>query len=642
MTTDQAAPPVEAGTAADSLARLHFRAASVFLALGAVAGLAAAIQLSAPGLLGIGALTYGRIYPVFTGALLFGWATIGLIGAIYYLLPRLTGSPLEDEALARISFWLILIGTALGIGAIWGGGNQGLPMFEFPFYVDIVLIVGYAGVTRVVSRTATSHREPRVYISVWFFVAAVWWLLFSYVVGSLAWFKGADLEIANRFAENGLLLLWVVPAGLGILYYLIPKITDSALYSNKLAVVSFWTLAGSFAWVGAHTFTFGPGADWLETINVVFGVAMLVPIIAVAANVLLTADWQRAGDSISFRLAMAGTAFFALLGVQVLAQAFRASSTVVQFTSWTEAGFVIAVIGAGSLWLMALIVELRGGGRVPFYLTTSALTVLVGTLWLGGLLAGFTWSSGPRSQDFDNFGEGFVNTTAQLAGFDALRWIAWLVLAAGLIVFAVRTVTARRWDFVAVDAPSDAVPGPETGVLPPGQIAFASVLVVGLAFVTTVLFPALDASDEEPSLLAISSRDYDAFAESVGTPQAALLLDELGLDPIRIAEGRDVYISEGCVYCHTQQVRANVADVGLGAVTTRADVTLTSPALLGRIRLGPDLGHAGRRPLTDDVDWLMTYLADPQAVRSWSSSPSYDYLSDADLNALAQYIVSLQ
>ena len=470
----------------------------------------------------------------------------------------------------------------------------------------------------------------------------MWWLLFSYVVGSLAWFKGADLEIANRFAENGLFLLWVIPAGLGILYYLIPKITDSALYSSKLAVVSFWAVAGSFAWVGAHNFTFGPGADWLETINVVFGIAMLVPILAVVANVLLTADWQRAAGSVSFRLALAGTAFFALLGLQVLAQAFRASSTVVQFTSWTEAGFVITVIGAGSLWLMALIIELRGGGRVPFYLTTSALTVLVGTLWLGGLLAGFTWSAGPRSQEFDNYGEGFVNTTAQLAGFDAVRWVAWLVLAAGLVLFAVRTLTARRWDFVAVEDPSDAVPGREPGVLPPGQIAFASVLVVGLAFVTTVLLPALDASDEEPSLLAISSRDYDAFAESVGTPQAAALLDELGLDPIRIAEGRDVYISEGCVYCHTQQVRANVADVGLGAVTTRADITLTSPALLGRIRFGPDLAHAGTRPLTDDVSWLVAHLSDPRAARSWSSSPSYDYLSDADLNALAQYLVSLQ
>ena len=161
MTTDLATPSTDVGVGADSLAKLHFRAAAVFLVFGAVAGVLSAIALSAPDLLNSGVLSYGRVYPVFTGALLFGWATIGLIGAIYYLLPRLTGGPLVDEALARISFVLVVVGTAVGIGAVLGGGNQGLPMFEFPFYVDIVLIVGYAGVTRVVSRTATAHREPR-------------------------------------------------------------------------------------------------------------------------------------------------------------------------------------------------------------------------------------------------------------------------------------------------------------------------------------------------------------------------------------------------------------------------------------------------------------------------------------------------
>lgn len=641
MTTDVAAPSVDVGTAANALAKLHFRVAALFLLVGLAAGLLVAVELSAPDLLNSGPLSYGRLYPVFTGALLFGWATIGLIGAIYYLLPRLTGGPLLDEALARISLLLIAAGTAIGLVAVAAGANQGLPMFEFPFYADIVLIVGFAGVTRVVSRTATAHREPHVYISVWFFVASVWWLLFAYVIGSLSWFKGADLEVANRFAETGVLLLWVVPAGIGIAYYLIPRLTGAPLYSNKLAVVGFWALAGSFAWVGAHTFTFGPAGDWLETINVVFGIAMLVPIIAVIANLLLSVDWSRA-TGVPFRLAMVGTAFFSLIGVQVLAQAFRASSTVVQFTSWTEATFVIAVLGAGSFWLMALIASLRGGEAAPVFLATPALVVLVGTLWVGGLLTGFTWSSGPRSQDFVNYGEGFVNTTAQLAGFDAVRWIAWLVLAVGLGWFAVRTLVARTWAFVAVEPASESGPEPEPGVLPPGQIAVAAVLVVGLAFVTTVLLPALDSSDEDPSLRAISTRDYEGFAEGRGAPQAGALFADLGLDPVSVAEGREVYISEGCIYCHTQLVRANVADVGLGAVTTRADITLTAPALLGRIRLGPDLANTGSRELTGDVAWVAAHLADPRADRPWSSMPSYDYLSDADLDALAQYIVSLQ
>jgi cbb3-type cytochrome oxidase subunit 1/mono/diheme cytochrome c family protein len=641
LTTDVAAPPSDIGAATDSLAKLHFRVASVFLIAGALAGLALAVQLSAPDALGTGLLGYGRLYPLFTGALLFGWMTIGLIGAIYYLLPRLTGGPLVDLALARISLVLITGGTLAGLVGVAMGENQGLPTFEFPYYADLALIVGFAGVTAVVSRTAVAHREPRVYISVWFFVAAVWWLLFAYIVGSVSWFRGADLEVANRFAEAGLLLLWVIPVGIGIAYYLIPKLTDSPLYSRNLGVISFWALAGSFVWVGAHNFTFGPAADWLETINVVFGIALLVPIMAVVANLLLSVDWRRARGSTPVRLALAGTAYFALLGLQVLGLAFRASSTVVQFTTWTEATFVLAVLGAGTLWLTALLVHLRGGGPGPFRMMTSGLAALVTTLWLGGLLAGFVWTSGPRSKEFDNFGEGFVNTTAQMAGFDTLRWVAWAVLAAGLVWSAGRTLKARDWTLAPVGEPSGDEPVAEPGELSPDRVALAAVLVVGVAFVTTVLLPALDSSDEQPSSRAVTTRDYEAFADRAPAPQAAAFLGELGLDPATVARGREVYVSEGCVYCHTQQARANVADVGLGPVTQPEDVMLASPALLGRIRLGPDLGHAGARPLTDDVAWVVDHLSDPRRDRGWSLMPSYDYLSDAELHALAQYIVSL-
>ncbi|MBT8194375.1 MAG: cbb3-type cytochrome c oxidase subunit I [Acidimicrobiia bacterium] len=640
MTTEATAQTIDIGAGADSLARLHFRVASVFLALGALAGLILAIELSAPSFLNSGPLSYGRLFPVFTGALLFGWVTVGLIGAIYYLLPRLTGADLQDEALARLSLILVAGGSLVGIIAIAAGRNQGVPLFEFPFYADIAVIVGLAGVTRVVSRTALAHREPHVYISVWFFVAAVWWLLFSYVIGSLSGFRGTDLELANRFAEAGVLFLWVIPAGLGIAYYLIPKLTDSPLYSMRLAVVSFWTMAGTFAWVGAHNFTFGPAADWLETINVVFAIGAFVPVAAALANLLLSIDWTLARQSTPVRLALAGTAFYALLAVQILGLAFRSSSTVVQFTTWTEGTFVITVLGAGSLWLMALLSHLRGGGAVAMRLTVPGLGLLVATLWLGGLLAGFTWSAGPRSQDFVNYGEGFINTTGQLAGFDAVRWIAWVLIAVGFVWFAVRMLTPGPWQFSEVGVPSEGEEDPSE--LAPEKVAVAAVLIIGIAFLTTVLIPALDSSDQEPSLLAISTRDYDAFADGQATPQASDTLAQLGLDAARVAEGRDVYIAEGCVYCHTQQVRANVADVGLGAVTTSEDVVLTSPALLGRIRLGPDLAHAGSRPLTGDATWVIAHLRDPRAERGWSSMPSYDHLSEDDLQALAQYIVSLQ
>ena len=197
------------------------------------------------------------------------------------------------------------------------------------------------------------------------------------------------------------------------------------------------------------------------------------------------------------------------------------------------------------------------------------------------------------------------------------------------------------WRLAEVGVPSVGE-SPEPGVLAPGKVAVAAVLIMAMAFLTTVLLPG-------PRLLrrrAEPAGDLDSRLRRVrrrrGAAAGGRALARLGLDPVRVAEGREIYIAEGCVHCHTQQVRANVTDVGLGAVTTRDDVTLSSPALLGRLRLGPDLAHAGQRPLTDDLAWVVRHLPDPRADRAWSSMPSYDYLTDDELDALAQYIVSLQ
>ena len=643
MTEQGVATEIDVGHTADVMVKTYLRVAAIFLIVGAGAGLLLAIQLSAPDFFNSGIVSFGRLMPVSTGALLFGWLTIALIGAIYYLMPRLTGAPLRYTALARAALLLLVGGIVVGLVAVALGNSQGRVLFEFPWYADVAVIAGLALVAVVVTGTALAHREPRLYISVYYFVAAVWWLLFAYVVGSVGLFQGTDLALAGRFAESGVMFLWVLPAGIGIAYYLIPKLTDTPLFSERLAMIGFWALAGAFSWVGMFSFTFGPGPDWLETITGVFAIAVLVPIMATVASLLLSVDWSAVGGSAPLKYTLAGTFFFALLAVQIPALAFRSSSTILQFTTWTEATFVISVIGAGSLWVIALAHTLTDHREKGAELTLIAggSLLLVGTLWIGGLLTGFTMASAATSQEFVNFGDGFVNTLAQLDGFNVARWLAWAALALGLILFAVRTLVARSWQFEAVFPPSvdaEAEPGDLNGT----QIALAAALIMGVAFLVTVITPALDASDEQASLLAVSSRDYTAFADGLPGAQAQDLFNELGLDPGTVAEGWKVYISEGCVYCHTQQVRANVTDVGLGAVTQRQDIILENPLVLGRLRMGPDLAHTGLRPQTDEIGWVKDHLTDPRQNRRWSLMPAYDYLTDGELEALAQYVVSLQ
>jgi cytochrome c oxidase cbb3-type subunit 2 len=132
----------------------------------------------------------------------------------------------------------------------------------------------------------------------------------------------------------------------------------------------------------------------------------------------------------------------------------------------------------------------------------------------------------------------------------------------------------------------------------------------------------MDKTDTAATITADRFRTYNA-----GSPELA---------------GRDLYISEGCSECHTQSVRPVVTDVGLGPVSIAGDYAHENPALITGTRIGPDLMHAASRGESFDAALVAARLADPRATVDWSIMPSYSYLSDADINAIAAYIETLR
>jgi len=141
-----------------------------------------------------------------------------------------------------------------------------------------------------------------------------------------------------------------------------------------------------------------------------------------------------------------------------------------------------------------------------------------------------------------------------------------------------------------------------------------------LALVLTVLLPSFDPEVDNGTVLGDRDRVY---------PEGST-----------VAAGRAVYIQEGCYYCHTQEVRPIITDVGLGQVSRAGDYVHETPALPGVERLGPDLMHVAGRYSNAGV--LKSRLIDPRGSRSWSIMPSYERLSDEDLDALTTYLMSLR
>ena len=303
----------------------------------------------------------------------------------------------------------------------------------------------------------------------------------------------------------------------------------------------------------------------------------------------------------------------------------------VGLTEWISAGDLLLFGGALTFWIFGFASYVTGAGssrrglsRWHLVLSVTGLTIAIGAMWTVGAATGLTWAAGVNAADPTSFGEGWSVIAGMMEPFLAFR-------AAGLVIFGVAQLL-----FVAVVATaswriSTGTPQVEDEAFDlqlTGKGATIScpalrggiVGVFAIVAVVMVLVPALDSSVTTASIRSETARSYP--------------------DGSAVANGRAVYIREGCVACHTQSVRPNVPDVGLGPVSVAGDYVNEAPALIGTQRLGPDLMHLGSR--IENPRGLGAHLDDPRAERAWSIMPSYRYLTQGDLDALSEYLLSLR
>lgn len=642
-----------------SVARHHLAASLGFLIVGVLMLAVASIQYAAPDLLeGSGPLSYGRLRPAAIHFLLYGWLTLGLIGAMYYAVPRLVGEKLTDPGVARLGFILMSLGYAFGGLAILFGQSEGGRYLEAPPVADLVVLVGLLAMSHSVARTVARRSNRDRSPAEWFILAAVVWLVGLHVIGNLNMLSllatvfysqppvlhGINSAILAGFYKVGIIGLWAATAGVGVLYFLVPRLVGLTQFkATRMSVVGFWGLGIAWAFTGSAELTFTAIPDWLETIGVMFAMALLLPVATIVVDIVSflrgrTADISDK-DRYSVNLVYLGLGLFAAVPVLNLMLALRASGGVIGYTDWVYGVEILALLGAFSSWLFAYVYHVappmvtkdaRRVQRWHGWLTIEGITIAVFAMLLGGLVTGFTWVGGEAGGSVA-VGDGFEATADAMwnFGFAVARFAGLVIFALGqVLLFTYATVAwfleTDRDAVLAADPDLDAggqEVNPELAVDPDNEPTWRSVgtiaLVAGVGvFFLTVFLPALESESAQPTILADESRIY--------------------VDGSDTAVGRDIYLREGCAYCHTQSVRPVAADLGLGAVSVSGDYAHEEPVMLGVARMGPDLMHIASRGGT-----TVDYLKDPRELRPWSTMPSYSYLSEADLEALVAYLNGL-
>lgn len=331
----------------------------VWLMLGSLFGVIASLKLHLPDwLVSDAILTFGRVRPAHLNVVAYGWASMAGVGVGLWLVPRLFKTPLVGGVYATVGAILWNIGMFCGTVAILAGMSDGLEWLEFPWQIDIFLVLGGALAAVPLLMTVVRRRVHHLYVSAWYLIGALVWFPMLFITGNIpGLFIGTEQAIMNWWFAHNVLGLWMTPLGLAAAYYFIAKLTGTPIYSYTLSLIGFWALALFYSQVGVHHLIGGPVPTWLATLSIVTSVMMIIPVMAVAINHHMTVlpRWRMVLHSPTLRFVVLGAMMYTFASVQGSIEALRSVNTVTHFTHYTVAHAHMGVYGFFSFVLFGSI-----------------------------------------------------------------------------------------------------------------------------------------------------------------------------------------------------------------------------------------------------------------------------------------------
>lgn len=439
----------------DLAARLYFILSGAFFVAACIAGFLWAASVMSPAVVGLSEANaqiapHGNLLPVLWNVTVYGWLSSAAFGAVIYVVPRLTGSPLRFPGLLILNAaaWAGLV----GIGALATSAGFGRPLWllEYPAPVHVAMAASALLVLGVVLLSVIGRLEPRMYPSLWYFVAALLWLPAALILGALPLYAGVGQAIQAAFAAQSVIGLWLFVVAAGVAYYVIPKESGSPLYSRRLAQLSLWGFGIFWVFTGGVRLIFSPASGAYQSSAIAFAIAATIPLLATVANLTksLKGLWAQVVESSVMRWMVAG---IVSLVVYSIVMPFSALRSINQITGLTGVLFGVdrlLLFGVAGSWLVgaAYFALPRITGRVWGYprlvdahlgfFTTGLVLVVIGDI-VGGAVQGFLVNSGAAQAFPVSYGGAWQTVAGPqrwFAGMAAVGWTA-LAISAVLAVF---------------------------------------------------------------------------------------------------------------------------------------------------------------------------------------------------------------
>jgi len=421
----------------------YLGSATLWLVIGTSVGEYLGIKFVAPDVDHVSWLSFGRLRPVHTNMVFWGWSSLAMIGLGYYVVSTVSNTVVASLKWGWYALYLINASVILGsISLMAGINNAGGEYREYIWPIMLLFAIGLVITLINYLQTIARRKTKEIYISNWYIVAAVMFTIVIALVGYIPfWQNGLGETIAQGYYMHQGVGMWFMLFNLGLIYYFLPQQLNTPIYSYSLGILAFWTQILFYTLIGTHHFIFSAIPWWLQTVAIIGSMGMLIPVFAGTTNFLMTfrGNFHKIGSSYTLPFYLVGIIFYFTGSSQGTAEAFRSANLYWHFTDFTVAHSHMTMYGIIAFMLWASIYTLvpRLTGKEPrqsfvgahFWMALIGLLFYTIPLMIGSTLKGIAWQEGKP----------FIDSVVLMAPYwlwraigGSLMWVSHLIFAYNL------------------------------------------------------------------------------------------------------------------------------------------------------------------------------------------------------------------
>jgi cytochrome c oxidase cbb3-type subunit I/II len=571
---------------------------------------------------GISWLSFGRLRPLHTNAVIFAFVGNAIFAGVYYSSQRLLKARMFSDALSKINFWgwqLIIVGAAITLPLGYTTSKEYAEL-EWPFDIAIAIVWVVFGWNLI--GTILKRRQRHLYVAIWFYLATFVTVAVLHIFNSLelpvsalksySVYAGVQDALVQWWYGHNAVAFFLTTPFLGLMYYFVPKAANRPVYSYRLSIVHFWSLIFIYIWAGPHHLLYTALPEWAQNLGVAFSVMLLMPSWGGMINGLLTlrGAWDKVRTDPVLKFMVVAITGYGMATFEGPTLSLKNVNAIAHFTDWIIAHVHVGALAWNGFLTFGMIYWL-----VPRLFKTKLFSVGLANLhfWIGTLgiimyalpmyVAGFTQASMWKQFNPDGtlvYGN-FLETVTEIMPMYWMRAIGGTLFLTGMLIMVYNIIITIRKGSKVTNELAEA----------PALQRVSKKRTSGEGWHTWL--------ERRPIQLTLLKSNIPTISSV--QPYTPLEL-----------EGRDIYIREGCVGCHSQMIRPFRSEVErYGEYSKAGEFVYDHPFLWGSKRTGPDLHRIGGK-YSDS--WHFNHMYDPQSTSSGSIMPRYPWLITGNSSTL--------